>query len=171
MGLEKKALSITRKWLIGILIFVIVNILLTDVSPIEFRDIDIKDEYHLTLIFATPLIVFLLVILDYLKNQKNRIFMLNFILGIPLAITSFVLVVLIYGSIDFSRGDEKVLFQNRFKPKQQIVYRTSYWNGDQRDGKTLRLVEINRYFQLSQVIDTASLNPYKWISQKNQTPN
>ncbi len=171
MWSERKVLRLTRKWLIRILIFIVINILLNGISPIEFSDIDIKDEYYLTLIFATPLIVFLLVILDYLKNQKHRLFMLNFILGIPLAMVSFILVVLIYGSIDFSRGDERVLFQNRFKPKQQIVYRTSYWDGHRKDGKTFKLIKLNRYFQLSQAIDTTSLNPYKWINQKNQTPN
>jgi len=154
------------KLLWGILLFILLSVILSGTSPIEFRDVDIKYEYDSTLFIATPFIVFLLVILDYLKHQKERIFMINFMLGIPLSFFSFVLVLLLSYSIDFSRDNENILFQNRFDTQQRIVYRTTYSN---EGGSAHRLKTLNKYFQWRQKLDTTEINPIKWINVKKQS--
>ncbi|MFY0591625.1 hypothetical protein [Roseivirga sp.] len=165
----------TLKWLTkisyGLLLFILINILVARINPIEFRDVDLKSEYELILMLATPLIVFLLVILDYLKNQEKRIFTLNFILGIPLSIISFIIIILMAQSIDMSRGSERVLFENRFDKKQRIVYRSSYWDGNRSEGETYHLKTLNKFFQLTLRTDTTELNPYQWIDLKKGLKN
>lgn len=171
MGSEGKVLRLIRKWLIGILIFIIMNMLLTGISPIEFRDTDIKDEYYLTLIFATPLIVFLLIILDYLKNRKHRIFMLNFILGIPISIVALLIIGFLHVSFDSGRGRDNVLFKNRFYPSQKLVSRTSYPLSTPIKQSTHKITTLNHSFQWTIKADTTNVNLYRWIAPKNQTPN
>ncbi|WP_141719677.1 hypothetical protein [Roseivirga misakiensis] len=147
----------------ALLIFILANTFIAHVNPIEFRDVDLKFEYELVLMLATPLLVFLLVILDYLRNPAQRIFFINFILGIPLSIFSLILVILITNSIDMSRGSEREIFKHRFDERSRIVYRTSYWDGHHREGQTYKLKTLNKFFQLTLRTDTAELNAYQWI--------
>ncbi|OEK02764.1 hypothetical protein BFP97_15060 [Roseivirga sp. 4D4] len=159
--------SRTLKYLIrGFLIlltYVILTLITSSHLPLEWHDEGLKFEYDLTLILATPLLVFILVILDYLNNKNQRSFFINFILGIPLSIISLLAVLFLYRSFDSSRGNEKVLFENRFKNGQTIISRTRYWESEPNKTSIHRVIKLGDCFQWTTKYDTANINLYRWV--------
>ncbi|WP_157608453.1 hypothetical protein [Roseivirga seohaensis] len=134
-------------------------LLLRQYFPFIFRDDGFETDFIIFVVFSTPVAAAFIVLIDYLKNRKERYWFVSFILGIGFTLFTWVTAMIFVFLGEGFNDRERILYEHKYYSDRKIILEENY---DSHQRRIIMVSDFTPWFQWVREVDINKVDLKRW---------